>query len=66
MLAVQQKMLSRKHATVTREDEEWIIRDAGSINGVLVDGKRVKQAVLDDGCIVALGGTSLQCSPLHL
>jgi Protein of unknown function (DUF3662)/FHA domain len=33
--------------------------DLGSTNGTLVDGRRVQHAILDDGAVVQLGGTTI-------
>ena len=42
------KMISRRHAVigVKPDSGEWFVRDEGSLNGVYVDGVRVKEAVL--------------------
>lgn len=47
--------VSRDHAVLTLEDGEVSIRDAGSLNGVYVDGVSVTSAVLSDGAGVQIG-----------
>ncbi|MDQ1642186.1 MAG: hypothetical protein QOJ90_1537 [Actinomycetota bacterium] len=51
--------ISREHAEVRHQGGDVTIVDAGSTNGVIVDGRRVEQARLEDGAVVVLGSTSL-------
>jgi hypothetical protein len=48
-LAVLNDSVSREHAELQRTDAGWIVRDLGSRNGTLVDGRRVqgRSALLD-------------------
>ena len=49
--------MSGSHARLVRDLERWIIEDAGSKNGVIVNGVRHRRAVLDDGDLLELGHT---------
>src|SRR6185436_8022857 len=40
--------VSRKHATLSREDGSWIVRDLGSKNGTLLNGRPISQATLEN------------------
>jgi FHA domain-containing protein len=51
--------VSRQHAAVLRKDGKWVLRDIGSKNGIMVDGKRYDQVVLEPGIEVWLGGVTL-------
>ena len=52
--------VSRKHTVIERRDNgQWRITDLGSTNGTLVNGRRVTQAILQDGDRVLLGETTL-------
>jgi hypothetical protein len=51
--------VSRNHAEVRVDGEAATVVDAGSTNGVVVDGKRVQQAALEDGTSILLGNTTL-------
>ncbi|HEX6919469.1 MAG TPA: DUF3662 and FHA domain-containing protein [Actinomycetes bacterium] len=51
--------VSRNHAEVRREGGDVTIVDAGSTNGVVVDGRRVQQARLSDGASIVLGNTTV-------
>lgn len=50
---------SRFHAIVLYEDGEWIIRDAGSRNGTLVNGQKIDSAQIVHQTTVSIGGTEL-------
>lgn len=48
---------SRVHAVVQKRDGSWFIRDASSRNGTYVNGQKVDEAQLIDGCQVKTGTT---------
>ena len=50
---------SRHHATFSYEDGVYVVADAGSRNGVYVNGARVGRAGLCDGDIVAIGALKM-------
>jgi pSer/pThr/pTyr-binding forkhead associated (FHA) protein len=54
---------SRKHAVLEQSAGGLIIRDAGSANGIYVNGKRVEQAPLSPGDSVRLGEVKLRLLP---
>ncbi|HUS65431.1 MAG TPA: sigma 54-interacting transcriptional regulator [Kofleriaceae bacterium] len=56
-LGVPDATMSTVHARLVRELDRWIVEDAGSKNGVLLDGARFRRAVLADGDLVELGHT---------
>ena len=47
--------VSRRHAEVSRQGGEWIIRDLQSSNGLFVDGERVDTAPIGERVSVTLG-----------
>jgi len=47
--------VSRRHAFIKRENEEWVIYDNQSTNGVRVNDKAVPRAVVADGDHVLIG-----------
>jgi hypothetical protein len=51
--------VSRKHARLLRRDGKWVVRDAGSKNGIVVDGARREEIVLEPGVELWLGGITL-------
>jgi pSer/pThr/pTyr-binding forkhead associated (FHA) protein len=52
--------VSRRHAVVTRRGEEVAILDDRSLNGVLVNGERVREALLEHGDEVRLGDVAMR------
>src|SRR5690348_3680847 len=51
--------VSRLHARLLREEGAWLLRDAGSKNGVRADGVRRSEVVLQPGLEIGLGGLTL-------
>jgi DNA-binding NtrC family response regulator len=47
-LCIAHRSASQLHARVVRRDEEWVIKDVGSRNGTLVNGRLVTEAVLEE------------------
>lgn len=51
---------SRRHATITVSNGEYIIRDEGSSNGTFVNGARITTQKLTPGDEVQIGGTKFR------
>ena len=47
--------VSRRHAILRRTAEGLVVRDAGSRNGILVEGRRVEEQLLGVGAVVYIG-----------
>ena len=54
-LVVDDPNVSRRHAELRREGQDWRIVDLGSTNGVKVNGRRVEDARLENGDGIVLG-----------
>jgi len=53
--------VSREHARIWMDDDQWWIEDRGSANGTFVDDRRItRKVVLEPGTIVRLGETQLR------
>lgn len=52
--------VSRKHAEVRFERGNFVVRDLGSTNGTLVDGKRIEEAVLEENAELRVGDAILK------
>lgn len=60
-IQVLDRIVSKEHARVTlAPNGRWVLRDAGSLNGTMVNGERVGEAVLNDGDRIQLGNTTFQ------
>ncbi len=58
-LVVADEKASRTHAQVVREGWDYVIEDLRSTNGVSVNGTKVERAVLEPGCRIEIGRTSI-------
>ena len=56
-LVLESRIVSRKHARITRAKQGLIIVDLKSHNGTFVNGLRIKEAVLRDGDEILIGET---------
>jgi len=57
LLAVPDAWVSTTHAVIRKSEDRWIIVDAGSKNGTLVNGRITRTAELKDGDLIELGQT---------
>ncbi len=55
--AINDERLSRRHASITRDDKGFVMLDLRSLNGSYVNGRRWPSHRLQDGDSVRLGGT---------
>jgi len=53
-------LCSRVHATLTCTPEGWIIRDAESRNGTLVNGQKIDEATVVDGNTIRVGSAEFE------
>jgi tetratricopeptide (TPR) repeat protein len=54
-LSISSSIVSRSHAELIRNGDEYLLRDLGSINGSFVNGIRVSQQILKNGDILRFG-----------
>lgn len=47
--------VSRHHFTIYKENSGWFLRDEGSTNGTLLNGKKVEKAKLSSGDVIQIG-----------
>ncbi|NDA76489.1 MAG: FHA domain-containing protein, partial [Actinobacteria bacterium] len=47
--------VSRRHAEIARQGSEYVLRDAGSLNGTYVNQKPVESTVLQQGDEIQIG-----------
>jgi hypothetical protein len=59
-VVVEDRRVSRHHARLQRGPRGWEIMDLASTNGTCVNGRQVKQRLIDHGDIIALGGLEMK------
>ena len=62
----QTRRTSRRHARLRREAEKWIIEDAGSKNGLWLDGARRDAFLVEPGVEIGIGGLTLLAESTRL
>ena len=62
-LALTDSTISRRHCEITLTADGYTIRDLGSTNGTLVQGVRIREAMLDEGTEFQIGSTRLVFCP---
>jgi len=51
--------VSRKHASIMYNNEEYQIQDLGSTNGIYVNGIKVERCILRDHDLIEIGGVKI-------
>lgn len=59
-LCIPEESVSREHAVILFEGEDFLVEDLQSTNGTRVNGKRIRTAPLADGDELQLGQTRLR------
>jgi DNA-binding NtrC family response regulator len=54
-ISVPGRSMSGRHATITRGEHGWSLKDEGSTNGSFVNGLATKETLLADGDVIELG-----------
>jgi len=57
---VKDPAISGNHAKIVRVDNDYIIQDLGSTNGLHIDGRKIKQQVLQHDDLITIGEHQLQ------
>jgi len=59
-IPIKDRFLSRKHAEITFDSGDWMLRDFGSVNGTLVNGQKINGcAILRPGDRIVLGDSEV-------
>ena len=61
-LSVPDDSISREHAVVLLEGDDYVLEDLQSTNGTRVNGKRIRSARLEHGDHIQIGQTQLRFS----
>lgn len=58
-IVIDTEMVSRRHAQVERRGRAFLLRDAGSSNGTVINKAKINQHVLQDGDVIRMGDAVL-------
>lgn len=58
-VVITDETVSRYHCRILQEEGGYLLLDLGSTNGTFVNGVRVREAFLGDGCTVTLGNSEV-------
>jgi len=59
-IQLEDQSVSRRHAVIAHRGGRAVLLDDRSLNGIYVNGRRVGEAVLNDGDLIAIGHVSLR------
>jgi Nif-specific regulatory protein len=59
-IAISDALLSRVHASLSFEEDGWVLCDTGSRNGTTVNGQKIGEATIADGHSIKLGKTEFE------
>ncbi|HZE96413.1 MAG TPA: adenylate/guanylate cyclase domain-containing protein [Planctomycetota bacterium] len=58
-IELKDSLISRKHTSIVRKGERWVVYDLGSSNGTFVNRERVDMKPLDNGDIIRVGESEI-------
>lgn len=59
-IVIDDPQASRRHVNLVWSTDHYSAQDLGSVNGFLINGKRVKQAKLEPGDVLTIGDTDIE------
>lgn len=59
-MVIPDRSVSRKHAVINNVNKRFIISDLKSLKGILINGEKSSETVLEDGDEITLGATRLR------
>jgi transcriptional regulator with GAF, ATPase, and Fis domain len=59
-LVLVDETVSREHCRIVQEESGYLLFDRGSTNGTLLNGVRVREGYLQNGCTLTVGQTEVQ------
>jgi adenylate cyclase len=58
-IELKDSLISRRHTTIVRRGDRYVVQDLGSSNGTYVNRERVETRVLDHGDVIRLGDAEI-------
>ncbi len=64
-IRIHSPQVSRQHCELVRREDDWVIRELGSSNGTMINGKRLgEEHVLQNGDVIQVGPVAMKVEPL--
>ena len=60
---IDERTVSRRHATLRRAENGWLLKDLGSRNGTRVNGHLVKRTEVVPGDVLSFGAATARFDP---
>jgi adenylate cyclase len=58
-LEVKDTLISRKHSSIVRKGDRFVLYDLGSSNGTFVNRQKIEMKLLDNGDVIRIGDTEI-------
>jgi adenylate cyclase len=58
-IELKDSLISRRHTSIVRKGERWMVYDLGSSNGTYVNRERIESKTLENGDVVRVGDTEI-------
>ncbi|HEX7896423.1 MAG TPA: adenylate/guanylate cyclase domain-containing protein [Planctomycetota bacterium] len=58
-IELKDSLISRRHTSIVRKGERWLVYDLGSSNGTFVNRERIESKPLDNGDVIRVGDTEI-------
>src|ERR1041384_2375756 len=58
-IELKDSMISRRHTSIVKKGDRYVVYDLGSSNGTFVNHERVEMKPLDNGDVIRVGDTEL-------
>ncbi len=58
-LEVKDALISRRHSSIVKKGDRYVVYDLGSSNGTFVNNEKIEMKVLDDGDVIRIGDTEI-------
>ncbi len=59
-ISIKDSGVSRVHAEIRADENGFFLKDLGSTNGTLLNGKRIIESELEDGDVIVVGATTIK------